>query len=84
MDIKFFCDDMKVEVDIIIMLVDIIDKDIILIDDVFYIGCIIWVVIDNFVSLGCLSCVSLVVLIDCGYCELFICVDYVGKNILIS
>lgn len=84
LDIKFFCDDVKSGEDIFLVFVDVIDCEVILVDDVFYIGCIICAVIDNIVGYGCFVCVSLVVLVDCGYRELLICLDYVGKNILIS
>lgn len=88
LDTKPFRDDMKVEVDtttmpvdITTMPVDITDKDIILIDDVLYTGRTIRAAIDNLVSLGRPSRVSLAVLIDRGHRELPIRADYVGKNI---
>ncbi|HFE9541990.1 TPA: bifunctional pyr operon transcriptional regulator/uracil phosphoribosyltransferase PyrR [Streptococcus agalactiae] len=74
LDTKPFRDDMKVEV-------DTTDKDIILIDDVLYTGRTIRAAIDNLVSLGRPSRVSLAVLIDRGHRELPIRADYVGKNI---
>lgn len=81
LDTKPFRDDMKVEVDTTNMPVDITDKDIILIDDVLYTGRTIRAAIDNLVSLGRPSRVSLAVLIDRGHRELPIRADYVGKNI---
>ncbi|HGI5182183.1 TPA: bifunctional pyr operon transcriptional regulator/uracil phosphoribosyltransferase PyrR [Streptococcus agalactiae] len=81
LDTKPFRDDMKVEVDTTTMPVDITDKDIILIDDVLYTGRTIRAAIDNLVSLGRPSRVSLAVLIDRGHRELPIRADYVGKNI---
>ena len=42
LDTKPFRDDMKVEVDTTTMPVDITDKDIILIDDVLYTGCLLY------------------------------------------
>ncbi|TQC06901.1 bifunctional pyr operon transcriptional regulator/uracil phosphoribosyltransferase PyrR, partial [Streptococcus agalactiae] len=59
LDTKPFRDDMKVEVDTTTMPVDITDKDIILIDDVLYTGRTIRAAIDNLVSLGRPSRVSL-------------------------
>ncbi|MFV1433869.1 phosphoribosyltransferase family protein, partial [Klebsiella pneumoniae] len=70
LDTKPFRDDMKVEVDTTTMPVDITDKDIILIDDVLYTGRTIRAAIDNLVSLGRPSRVSLAVLIDRGHREL--------------
>jgi len=58
------------------------DCMVVFVDDVLFFGCIVWVVLDVFVNFGCLCVVCFVVLVDCGYCELFICVDYVGKNLL--
>lgn len=81
LDIKPFRDDVKVEEDTTQMPVDITDKDIILVDDVLYTGRTIRAAIDNLVSLGRPSRVSLAVLIDRGHRELPIRADYVGKNI---
>lgn len=81
LDIKPFRDDVKVEEDTTQMPVDVTGKDIILVDDVLYTGRTIRAAIDNLVSLGRPSRVSLAVLIDRGHRELPIRADYVGKNI---
>lgn len=81
LDIKPFRDDVKVEEDTTVMPVDITDKDVILVDDVLYTGRTIRAAIDNLVSLGRPSRVSLAVLVDRGHRELPIRADYVGKNI---
>ncbi|MGE9834942.1 bifunctional pyr operon transcriptional regulator/uracil phosphoribosyltransferase PyrR [Streptococcus orisratti] len=81
LDIKPFRDDMKAEEDTTAMPVDITGKDVILVDDVLYTGRTIRAAIDNVVSLGRPSRVSLAVLVDRGHRELPIRADYVGKNI---
>lgn len=80
LDIKPFRD-MKAEEDTTVMPVDITGKDVILVDDVLYTGRTIRAAIDNVVSLGRPSRVSLAVLVDRGHRELPIRADYVGKNI---
>lgn len=81
LDTKHFRDDMKVDEDTTVMVADINNRDIILVDDVLYTGRTIRAAIDNLVSLGRPSRVSLAVLIDRGHRELPIRADYVGKNI---
>lgn len=81
LDTKPFRDDIKVEADTTTMPVDVTDRDVILIDDVLYTGRTIRAAIDNLVSLGRPSRVSLAVLVDRGHRELPIRADYVGKNI---
>lgn len=81
LDTKPFRDDVKVEEDTTVMTADITNRDIILVDDVLYTGRTIRAAIDNIVSLGRPSRVSLAVLIDRGHRELPIRADYVGKNI---
>ena len=81
LDTKHFRDDMKVDEDTTVMVADINNRDIILVDDVLYTGLTIRAAIDNLVSLGRPSRVSLAVLIDRGHRELPIRADYVGKNI---
>lgn len=87
LDIILYCDDVKdmeeFELYFFDVLVLIEGKEVILVDDVLYMGWIICVVMDVVMDLGCLRKIFLVVLVDCGYWELLICVDYVGKNILI-
>ena len=76
-----FRDDFKVEEDTTHVPVDITDREVILVDDVLYTGRTIRAAIDNLVSLGRPSRVSLAVLVDRGHRELPIRADYVGKNI---
>ncbi|MGT2771416.1 bifunctional pyr operon transcriptional regulator/uracil phosphoribosyltransferase PyrR [Streptococcus marimammalium] len=80
-DTKAFRDDIKVEEDTTNMPVDVTDRDVILVDDVLYTGRTIRAAIDNLVSLGRPSRISLAVLVDRGHRELPIRADYVGKNI---
>lgn len=81
LDTKPFRDDVKVEDDTTEMIADINGRDVILVDDVLYTGRTIRAAIDNLVSLGRPSRVSLAVLVDRGHRELPIRADYVGKNI---
>ena len=81
LDTKPFRDDFKVEEDTTHVPVDITDREVILVDDVLYTGRTIRAAIDNLVSLGRPSRVSLAVLVDRGHRELPIRADYVGKNI---
>ena len=81
LDTKPFRDDFKVEEDTTQVPVDITDHEVILVDDVLYTGRTIRAAIDNLVSLGRPSRVSLAVLVDRGHRELPIRADYVGKNI---
>lgn len=81
LDIKPFRDDVKVEEDTSVIPSDVTDKDVILVDDVLFTGRTIRAAIDNLVSVGRPSRVSLAVLVDRGHRELPIRPDYVGKNI---
>ena len=80
-DTKPFRDDVKVEEDTTLIPFDITDREVILVDDVLYTGRTIRAAIDNLVSHGRPSRVSLAVLVDRGHRELPIRADYVGKNI---
>ena len=80
-DTKPFRDDIKVKEDTTVIPVDITDPEVILVDDVLYTGRTIRAAIDNLVSNGRPSRVSLAVLVDRGHRELPIRSDYVGKNI---
>lgn len=81
LDTKPFRDDRKSDQDTTVMAADVNDKDVILVDDVLYTGRTIRAAIDNLVTLGRPSRVSLAVLVDRGHRELPIRADYVGKNI---
>lgn len=63
--------------------VDIIGKIVVLVDDVIYKGWIVWVVLNVVVEYGCLEVIRLVVLVDRGYRELFIYLDFIGKKLFI-
>ena len=80
-DTKPFRDDIKVKEDTTVIPVEITDREVILVDDVLYTGRTIRAAIDNLVSNGRPSRVSLAVLVDRGHRELPIRADYVGKNI---
>jgi pyrimidine operon attenuation protein/uracil phosphoribosyltransferase len=61
--------------------VDITDKQIVLVDDVFYTGRSIRAAMDALIDLGRPQSIQLAVLVDRGHRELPIRADYVGKNI---
>lgn len=81
LDTRPFRDDEKTVDDTTLCEVDITGKEVILVDDVLYTGRTIRAAIDNLVSRGRPSRVSLAVLVDRGHRELPIRADYVGKNI---
>ena len=61
--------------------VDITDKQVVLVDDVFYTGRSIRAAMDALMDLGRPQSIQLAVLVDRGHRELPIRSDYVGKNI---
>ena len=81
LDTKPFRDDVKSGEDTSIISVDVKEREVILVDDVLYTGRTIRAAIDNIVTHGRPSRVSLAVLVDRGHRELPIRPDYVGKNI---
>ena len=81
LDTKPFRDDVKSGEDTSIISVDVTEREVILVDDVLYTGRTIRAAIDNIVSHGRPSRVSLAVLVDRGHRELPIRPDYVGKDI---
>lgn len=81
LDTKPYRDDVKSVEDTSSISVDLTDREVILVDDVLYTGRTIRAAIDNVVSHGRPSRVSLAVLVDRGHRELPIRPDYVGKNI---
>ena len=81
LDTKPFRDDVKSGEDTSIISVDVTEREVILVDDVLYTGRTIRAAIDNIVSHGRPSRVSLAVLVDRGHRELPIRPAYVGKNI---
>jgi pyrimidine operon attenuation protein/uracil phosphoribosyltransferase len=60
---------------------DVTDKNVVLVDDVFYTGRSIRAAMDAIMDLGRPKSIQLAVLIDRGHRELPIRADYVGKNI---
>ena len=81
LDTKPFRDDVKSGEDTSIISVDVTEREVILVDDVLYTGRTIRAAIDNIVTHGRPSRVSLAVLVDRGHREVPIRPDYVGKNI---
>ena len=61
--------------------VDVTDKQIVLVDDVFYTGRSIRAAMDALIDMGRPQSIQLAVLVDRGHRELPIRADYVGKNI---
>ena len=61
--------------------VDVTDKQVVLVDDVFYTGRSIRAAMDALMDLGRPQSIQLAVLVDRGHRELPIRADYVGKNI---
>jgi len=60
---------------------DITDKNIVLVDDVFYTGRTVRAALDALVDLGRPKSIQLAVLVDRGHRELPVRADYVGKNV---
>ena len=81
LDTKPYRDDVKSGEDTSLISVDVTDREVVLVDDVLYTGRTIRAAIDNIVSKGRPTRVSLAVLVDRGHRELPIRPDYVGKNI---
>ena len=86
MDITLYRDDIqtkleqplvqKTEIDF-----DVVDKTIILVDDVLFTGRTIRAALDQIIDFGRPKSIQLAVLVDRGHRELPIRADYVGKNI---
>lgn len=86
LDINLYRDDVHSKLDQPIIqrteiLFDIVDKNVILVDDVLFTGRTIRAALDAIVDFGRPSSIQLAVLIDRGHRELPIRPDYVGKNI---
>ncbi|MCF6268249.1 MAG: bifunctional pyr operon transcriptional regulator/uracil phosphoribosyltransferase PyrR [Melioribacteraceae bacterium] len=60
---------------------DLTEKDVILIDDVFYTGRTVRAALDAIMDLGRPNTIQFCVLVDRGHREMPITADYVGKNI---
>jgi pyrimidine operon attenuation protein/uracil phosphoribosyltransferase len=86
MDINLYRDDVRQKLDQPIIqrteiLFDIVDRNVILVDDVLFTGRTIRAALDQIIDFGRPRSIQLAVLIDRGHRELPIRPDYVGKNI---
>lgn len=83
LDITYFRDDIVRDPNTIkpTLPFTIVDKQVILVDDVLYTGRTIRAALDAIMSLGRAKSIALAVLIDRGHRELPIRPDYIGKNI---
>ena len=86
MDITLYRDDIQTKLDQPVIQkteidFDVVDKIIILVDDVLFTGRTIRAALDQIIDFGRPKSIQLAVLIDRGHRELPIRADYVGKNI---
>ncbi len=86
MDINLYRDDATTRLEQPVIqrtdiLFDVVDKNIVLVDDVLYTGRTIRAAIEQLIDFGRPSSIQLAVLVDRGHRELPIRADYVGKNI---
>lgn len=86
LDINFYRDDLTKAADAPVfkkatMPFGIVDKRVILVDDVLFTGRTVRAAIEAIFSLGRPRCIQLAILIDRGHRELPIRADYVGKSI---
>lgn len=86
LDIKFYRDDLSKEYDSPIISdselgFDIVDKKVVLVDDVLYTGRTVRAAIDAIFALGRPRAIRLAILIDRGHRELPFRADYIGKSI---
>jgi pyrimidine operon attenuation protein/uracil phosphoribosyltransferase len=86
MDITLYRDDIQTKLEQPVVqkteiLFDVVDKVIILVDDVLFTGRTIRAALDQIIDFGRPRCIQLAVLVDRGHRELPIRADYVGKNI---
>ncbi len=86
MDINLYRDDATTRLDQPIIqktdiLFDVLDKNIVLVDDVLFTGRTIRAALDQLTDFGRPRSIQLAVLVDRGHRELPIRADYVGKNI---
>ena len=86
MDITLYRDDVQTKLEQPLVqkteiLFDVVDKVIILVDDVLFTGRTIRAALDQIIDFGRPECIQLAVLVDRGHRELPIRADYVGKNI---
>jgi pyrimidine operon attenuation protein/uracil phosphoribosyltransferase len=86
MDINLYRDDIHTMLDQPVIqrteiLFDVVDRNLILVDDVLYTGRTIRAALDQIIDFGRPRSIQLAVLVDRGHRELPIRPDYVGKNI---
>lgn len=86
MDITLYRDDVQTKLEQPLVqkteiLFDVVDKVIILVDDVLFTGRTIRAALDQIIDFGRPRCIQLAVLVDRGHRELPIRADYVGKNV---
>ncbi|SYZ73844.1 Bifunctional protein PyrR (Includes: Pyrimidine operon regulatory protein; Uracil phosphoribosyltransferase) [Candidatus Zixiibacteriota bacterium] len=86
MDINLYRDDIHTKLDQPVIqrteiLFDVVDRNVILVDDVLYTGRTIRAALDQIIDFGRPRSIQLAVLVDRGHRELPIRPDYVGKNI---
>jgi pyrimidine operon attenuation protein / uracil phosphoribosyltransferase len=86
MDITLYRDDLQTILDQPLIqkteiLFDVVDKVIVLVDDVLFTGRTIRAALDQIIDFGRPKSIQLAVLVDRGHRELPIRADYVGKNI---
>jgi pyrimidine operon attenuation protein/uracil phosphoribosyltransferase len=86
MDITLYRDDIQTKLEQPVVqkteiLFDVVDKVIILVDDVLFTGRTIRAALDQIIDFGRPRCIQLAVLVDRGHRELPIRADYIGKNI---
>jgi len=86
LDVTLYRDDFRTrlkqpEVGVTDITFDINEKDIILIDDVFYTGRTVRAAMDALMDLGRPSTIQFCVLVDRGHRELPVRADFIGKNV---
>lgn len=81
LDITMHRDDQQIKAPLQTNMLDIDNKDVILVDDVLYTGRSVRAAMDALTDYGRPHTIQLAVLIDRGHRELPIRADYVGKNI---
>lgn len=81
LDITPYRDDVEVKHEVTLPELDVVNKTVILVDDVLYTGRTIRAAMDAVMDIGRASKIQLAVLVDRGHRELPITANYVGKNI---
>ncbi len=89
MDITFYRDDIQDKLDHPVVqkteiLFDIVDKIVVLVDDVLYTGRTVRAALDAIIDFGRPGAIQLAVLVDRGHRELPISADYAGKSVSTS